>query len=82
MHITIYSTTTCATCHVLTQWLDKQNIAYEKKNTDEDDVVMAEFMSVNDGMIGVPFSVITKDDGSVQKIAGYDTREFKSALEL
>lgn len=82
MTITIYSTSVCAACHTLTQWLDRQGIAYTKKITDEDNAVMAEFMSVNDGHIGVPFSVIEKDDGSEVKIGGFDQGKFKQALGL
>lgn len=82
MSITIYSTTTCSSCHVLTEWLDKQGIAYDKKITDTDPALMMEFMSVNDGMIGVPFTVIKKDDGSEVKISGYDQAKFKEALSL
>jgi glutaredoxin len=82
MTITIYSTTICAACHTLTQWLDKIGQPYIKKITDEDPEAMAEFMSVNDGMIGVPFSVIKADDGSETKISGFDQGKFKKALGL
>ena len=80
MNITVFSTTTCTTCHILTEWLDKNGHAYTKKVADEDPEAMIEFMSVNDGMVGVPFTVVTKDDGSVVKIAGYDIKQFQSAL--
>lgn len=82
MNITVYSTTTCSTCHILTQWLDKQNIAYVKKVADEDPAAMAEFMSVNDGMVGVPFTVINQDDGSQTKFSGYDIAELKKLLNV
>jgi len=82
MNITIYSTTTCAFCHVLTAWLDKENIAYTKKNTDEDETALAEFMSVNDGMMGVPFTVIKDNDGKETKILGFDQPKFKQALGI
>jgi glutaredoxin 3 len=82
MTITIYSTTTCSACHSLTKWLDSLNVPYQKKITDENPDYMSEFMSVNDGMIGVPFTVITTDNGSVSKIVGYDQRKFKSVLGL
>lgn len=78
----VYSTSICAACHSLTKWLDKQGVAYEKKITDEDPAVMMEFMEVNDGMIGVPFTVITADDGTQTKIAGFDPGKFKTALSL
>lgn len=80
MHITVYSTTTCTTCHVLTQWLDKQGLNYQKKVVDEDPALMLEFMSVNDGMVGVPFTLIEKDDGSIQKLTGYDIAKLKAIV--
>ncbi len=43
---------------------------------------MAEFMSVNDGMIGVPFSIVKDDQGVETKIAGFDQGKFKRALGL
>jgi glutaredoxin len=82
MNITIYSTSICAACHTLTQWLDKQGISYDKKITDEDPAVMMEFMSLNDGMIAVPFSVITDDSNTQTKISGFDQAKFRQALSL
>ncbi len=80
MNITIYSTTTCSYCHILKAWLDKQDIAYDYKLTDEDDAAMAEFMQVNDGMFGVPLTVIKKDDGSIAKVLGFDRDKLTQAL--
>lgn len=82
MQITIYSTANCAACHTLTQWLDKNNYKFTKKVTDEDPVAMAEFMQVNDGMIGVPFTVIKDDDGVEFKISGFDQNKLKQALKI
>ncbi len=82
MNITIYSTSICAACKSLGDWLHKNGFDYTKKITDTDEAVMAEFMSVNDGMIGVPFSVITTDSGEQIKISGYDQKAFKSALKI
>lgn len=82
MNITIYSTTTCAFCHILTAWLDKEKIAYTKKNTDEDETALAEFMSINDGNLGVPFTVIKDDSGNVTKILGFDQAKFKQVLGI
>lgn len=82
MEITIYSTTTCSACHVLTAWLDKQGQKYTKKITDTDPAVMAEFMAVNDGMVSVPFSIVKDDTGKETKISGYDQGKFKQALGI
>lgn len=82
MNVTIYSTSTCATCHLVTDYLGKKDVAYTKKNTDEDPAAMVEFMGVNDGFIGVPFTVITQDDGTITKIQGFEIGKFKEALSL
>lgn len=82
MKITIYSTTICAACHTLTSWLDKQGIEYDKKITDVDPTLMFEFMSVNEGMIAVPFSIIEADDGTQTKISGFDQGKFKQVLGI
>ncbi len=81
MTITIYSTSICAACESLTRWLDKLGQAYTKKITDQDPAIMAEFMSVNEGVIGVPFSVIELDDGTTVKISGFDLPKFKAVLK-
>lgn len=82
MEIIIYSTTTCAFCHVLTAWLDKEQIAYTRKMTDEDNSAMAEFMSVNDGNFGVPFTVIKDSSGNETKILGFDQPKFRQVLGI
>lgn len=82
MNITIYSTTTCATCHLVTSWLEKQNQDYVKRDTDVDPEAMEAFMGVNDGMIGVPFTVITNDAGVQTKISGFDQKKFREALGI
>ena len=82
MNVTIYSTSSCTTCKGLMQWFDKQHIKYDHHVVDEEPGGIDTFLAVSDGAIGVPFTVIAKDDGSIIKIAGYDTQEFKSALGL
>lgn len=82
MTITIYSTSICAACETLTNWLDKNNIAYKKKVTDLDPQIMSEFMSVNEGLIGVPFTVIDNEKGTITKISGFDQKRFKQTLNL
>lgn len=82
MTITIYSTTTCSFCNALTDWLDKKGIAYTKKMTDEDDEAMEEFLSVNDGILAVPFTVIKADNGTMTKISGFDKARLAQTLNL
>ena len=80
--VTIFSTSTCSSCRVLMKWLDKENVTYFKKMTDEDDEAMAEFMRVNEGAIGVPFTVINYVSGGETKIHGFQKAKIKEALGL
>jgi glutaredoxin-like protein NrdH len=82
MDIKIYSTTTCSFCRALTAWLDSKGLKYTKVNTDEDPAEMAEFMSVNEGSLGVPFTVLKDADGNETKILGFDQAKFKQILGL
>ncbi len=82
MDITIYSTTTCSFCHALMSMLDSKKIEYTKVVIDEDPAGMNEFMKVNDGSIGVPFTVLKDSEGKVTKISGYDQGKFKEVLGL
>ena len=79
MNITVYSTTNCGVCHAVMQWLDKQDIKYTNKIVDQDDAAMDEFMQVNEGMIGTPFTVIENNSQTV-KLAGFDIGKFKAAV--
>jgi len=80
--VTVFSTTTCSSCKVLMSWLEKENVSYVKKMTDEDEEAMAEFMKVNDGAFGVPFTVIEYESGPETKIIGFHKSKFKEALRL
>jgi len=43
---------------------------------------MKEFMSLNNGMIGVPFTFIVTQTGDQIKISGYNKKAFKEALGI
>ena len=79
--ITIYSTSICPACSSLKKWLDKQDVQYESKITDMDESIMSEFISLNDGAISVPFSVVKNSNGDIiEKISGFDKAKFKRIL--
>jgi|HubBroStandDraft_4_1064222.scaffolds.fasta_scaffold162751_2 glutaredoxin len=82
MKITIYSTTNCAACHSLTDWLTKLGQQYDLKIVDADPELMAEFMAASEGKIGVPFTVLTDGDGKQTKISGFDMPKFKTVLAI
>ena len=82
MDITIYSTSTCADCRGLTNWLDSQNISYKKILTDQDPAGMAEYLKINDGVLIVPFTIIKDTDGNITKIIDNDQAKFKQVLGI
>jgi hypothetical protein len=64
------------------KWLDSKNIVYTQVVTDEDPAGMMEFMKVNEGAIGVPFTVVKDTTGKITKISGYDQGKFKQVLGI
>lgn len=78
--ITIYSTSDCAICRALMQWLDSKSIDYTKVIVDQVDGGIQDLMKVSGGAIGVPFTVIDRD-GQVTKVSGFDRGSIQSALD-
>ena len=79
MKITVYSTKSCAYCRMLKGWLDSKSIEYTNYSVDENPFA-AQMMVSQSGQMGVPFSTIEYDDGSVEKILGFDRPRFEAAL--
>jgi len=77
--ITIYSTATCAYCKMLKGYLQSKNIAYEEKHADQDQKLAEELLEKS-GQLGVPFTIIEKDDGTEEKILGFDRHKIDSVL--
>jgi glutaredoxin len=82
MEITIYSSTTCTTCIGLGKWLNQNGFQYTKSMVDSSPEIMEEFLAKSDGFIGVPFTIITDENGHETKIPGYDRKAFISVLGL
>lgn len=80
MKITVYSTTTCPYCVMLKRWLDEKKIAYTDYMVDKNPFA-AQAMVQQSGQMGVPFSTIEHDDGTVDKIIGFDRDQFETVLQ-
>jgi glutaredoxin len=81
MQIKIFTTTTCPYCKLEKAYLDSKSIKYENIFVDEDEE-QAKKMIEESGQMGVPFTEITKDDGSVTKILGFDKPKINEALGI
>ncbi len=79
MKVTVYSTTTCPYCIMLKRWLDDKKIAYTDYLVDKNPIAAQNMVQLS-GQMGVPFSTIEHEDGSVEKILGFDRPRFETAL--
>lgn len=79
MKITIYSTTTCPYCIMLKRWLDEKKVAYTDYLVDQNPFAAQNMIQLS-GQRGVPFSTIEYEDGSMEKILGFDRNRFEIAL--
>lgn len=77
--ITIYSTTTCPYCVMLKNWLSSKSIAYTNYNVDENPIAAQNMIRLS-GQMGVPFSTIEDEDGTIEKILGFDRQRFEEVL--
>lgn len=82
MQIIVYSTTTCPYCKMFKDYLKEKGLAFTEKLVDQDDVAKNEMMASSHGFLGVPFSVISKDDGSKETIIGFDRGKIDKVLGL
>lgn len=80
MKITIYSTTTCPYCVMLKKWLDDKKIVYTDYMIDQNPYA-AQMMLQHSNQQSVPFSTIEHNDGTIDKILGFDRPRFEAALK-
>lgn len=81
MNIKIYSTTSCPYCKMLKDYLVSKNILFEEKLVDQDETAKQEMAKESGGFLGVPFTVITKDDGTKENVVGFDKGKLEEILK-
>ena len=79
--ITIYSTATCGFCKMLRGYLTEKKIDFTVKAADEDQAIARELYEKS-GQLGVPFTIIEKEDGTEEGILGFDRAKIDGALSL
>ena len=82
MKITVYTTTTCPYCKMLKDYLGKNNTEFIEKLVDQDDDAREEMVSKSGGYLGVPFTLLIKDDGGEETVLGFDKSRFDQLLGL
>lgn len=79
--IKMYTTGTCAFCHAQKNYLDQKGIKYEEKRVDLDPAAANEMITLS-GQMGVPFSVITHEDGKQEGVLGFNRAHLDEVLGL
>lgn len=79
MKITMYTTRTCPFCKMQKDYFVSKNIAYEEILVDERPEEIENMVAIS-GQMGVPFTVIEKDDGTKVSILGFDRKRIDEAL--
>ncbi len=77
--ITVYSTTTCPYCVMLKRWLEENKLPFQEYLVDQNPIAAQNMVRLS-GQRGVPFSTIEHEDGSTDKIVGFDRQQFEAAL--
>ena len=77
--VAMYTTRTCPFCKMQKDYLASKNIKYQEILVDENPDEAAKMIEIS-GQMGVPFTVIDKDDGNRVTILGFDRPRIDEAL--
>lgn len=67
---------------MLKDYLTEAGIPFENIFVDQDERGREEMMKESGGFLGVPFTVITKDDGSKETVLGFDKNKLNQVLGI
>ena len=79
--VVMYTTRTCPFCKMEKDYLNSRNIEFSEILVDENPDEAQKMIEIS-GQMGVPFTVITKEDSSSENILGFDKARIDSALGL
>ena len=79
--VKMYTTASCAFCRAEKEFFKEHNIEFTEVAVDTDPAAADEMIELS-GQMGVPYTVITADDGTTQGILGFDQPRLKAALAL
>lgn len=77
--VTVYSTTTCPYCVMLTRWLNENEVPYTEYKVDQNPVAAQSMIQLS-SQTGVPFTTVEDDKGQVAKVLGFDVPRIEQAL--
>lgn len=65
---------------MLKDYLNQKQVSFEEKLVDQDEKAKEEMGVASGGFLGTPFIVITKDDGTKEKVIGFDKGKLDQIL--
>jgi len=80
MKITVYSSTTCPYCGMLKDYLENKGVSYNERLIDQDDKAKEDMLIDSGGFMGVPFTVVEKEDGTKEIIIGFDQGKLDNVI--
>lgn len=80
MNIVVFSTVSCPYCKMVKDYLISKNVSFIEKMVDQNDEARLEMAELSGGFLGVPFTVITKDDGVKENVIGFDKGKLEKIL--
>lgn len=67
---------------MLKDYLGEKGFSFTEKLVDQDDQARDEMVKDSGGFLGVPFSVLTKEDGTKATIIGFDKNRVNEILGI
>ncbi len=77
--VTIFTTNTCAYCHMVKKYLNIKGVSFEEINLDENPHRRSEALELS-GALTVPVTVVTRKDDTKEIIVGYNLAKLAPAL--
>ena len=79
--VTMYTTRTCPFCKMQKDYLNSKNILFSEILVDEKPEEAQKMIAIS-GQMGVPFTLIVKDNGEQENILGFDRAKIDQALAI
>ena len=62
--------------------MEEKNLMFTEKLVDMDDAAKTEMMAASGGFLGVPFTLVIRDDGARETVIGFDKGKLDSVLAI
>lgn len=67
---------------MLHDYLSDKNILFEEKTVDVNEEAKKEMEAASGGFLGVPFTIVTFEDGRRETVIGFDKGKFDSLMGI